>query len=116
MSASVGVEARCGSIGFAVGSLEASRTEPRLSGVSRQGETQTPCASGSPIPSSTIWIGGDVELDVGRLGAAADAGEAARLGEVGGERAGLGGFELLQRRRLQRRAAGSRGSGVVQTL
>ena len=29
-------------------------------------------------------------------------GEAARLGEVGGERAGLGGFVLLQRRGLER--------------
>ncbi len=46
---------------------------------------------------------GDVELHVGRLGAGADPGEAAGLGQVGGEGAGLGGLELRHRRRLQRR-------------
>ena len=44
-------------IGFAVGSLDASRTEPRLSGVSRQAEAKTPCSSGSVMPSSMIWSG-----------------------------------------------------------
>ena len=44
----------------------------------------------------------DVELDVRRRRAAADAREPARLGEVRGERAGLRGLELLQRRRLER--------------
>ena len=44
-------------IGLAVGSLEARRTVPRLSSVSRHGESQTPCASGSRVPSSTICSG-----------------------------------------------------------
>ena len=89
-------------IGLAVGSLEASRTEPRLCGVSRQGETQTPCASGSRMPSSTICTGATWNWMSGAGGAGADAREAAGLGEVGGERPGLRGFELLQRRRLER--------------
>ena len=41
-------------IGFALGSFEASCTDPRERGVSRHGETNTPWASGSLMPSSTI--------------------------------------------------------------
>lgn len=44
---------------------------------------------------------GDVDLGVRRLGPGLDPGEAAGLGQVGGEGPGLGGGELLQRRRLQ---------------
>ena len=89
-------------IGLAVGSFEASRTEPRLCGVSRQGDTHTPWPCGSLMPSSTMCTGAKWNWMSGAGAPVSDAGEAAGLGEVGGERPGLRRFELLQRRRLER--------------
>ena len=106
-------------MGLAVGSLEASD------------RAAAPGSAGRGNPDAVgLGVAGalfddlqrrHVDLDVGRLGAGADPGEAARLGEVRGEGPGLRGPELLQRRRLERvqealrlgRGVDAVGGGVV---